>query len=52
MLVAAYEVRLTDPRQAADFVRRTAADALAVCIGNVHGRCTNRRPWISTAWRP
>jgi len=35
--VAAYEARLTDPDQAADFVRRTAVDALAVCIGNVHG---------------
>ena len=35
--VAAYEARLTAPDQAADFVRRTAVDALAVCIGNVHG---------------
>lgn len=36
--VAAYEACLTDPEQAADFVRRTGVDALAVCIGNVHGR--------------
>ena len=30
--------RLTDPNQAADFVQRTGADCLAVCIGNVHGK--------------
>ena len=29
--------KLTDPDQAADFVDRTGIDALAVCIGNVHG---------------
>ena len=28
---------LTDPAQAAEFVRRTGVDALAVAIGNVHG---------------
>jgi fructose-bisphosphate aldolase class II/tagatose 1,6-diphosphate aldolase GatY/KbaY len=28
---------LTDPGQAAEFVRRTGVDALAVAIGNVHG---------------
>ena len=33
-----YEALLTDPAQAADFVARTGVDALAVCIGNVHGR--------------
>lgn len=38
LTVAAYEARLTDPEQAADFIRRTGIDALAVCIGNVHGR--------------
>lgn len=38
LTVAAYEARLTAPQQAVDFVRRTGADALAVCIGNVHGR--------------
>lgn len=37
MTVAAHEARLTDPAQAADFVARTGVDALAVCIGNVHG---------------
>lgn len=30
--------KLTDPAQAADFVSNTGLDALAVCIGNVHGR--------------
>ena len=30
--------KLTDPERAADFVTRTETDALAVCIGNVHGR--------------
>ncbi len=35
--VADYEAHLTDPEQAADFVERTGIDALAVCIGNVHG---------------
>ena len=29
--------KLTDPDQAAEFVEHTGADALAVCIGNVHG---------------
>jgi tagatose 1,6-diphosphate aldolase GatY/KbaY len=35
--LSAYEAKLTDPTQAADFVRQTEIDALAVCIGNVHG---------------
>jgi len=30
--------RFTDPAQAADFVAQTGIDALAVCIGNVHGK--------------
>ena len=30
--------KLTDPDQAAGFVAETGVDALAVCIGNVHGR--------------
>lgn len=37
LTVAAYQARLTDPDQAADFVEKTGIDALAVCIGNVHG---------------
>lgn len=36
--VPEYEAKLTDPAQAAAFVEHTGIDALAVCIGNVHGR--------------
>ncbi len=42
LTVADYEARLTDPNQAAHFVTETRIDALAVCIGNVHG--TYRTP--------
>ena len=38
LTVPEYESKLTDPDQAADFVAQTQIDALAVCIGNVHGR--------------
>lgn len=38
LTVPEYEARLTDPAQAAEFVEHTGVDALAVCIGNVHGR--------------
>jgi tagatose 1,6-diphosphate aldolase GatY/KbaY len=38
LTVEEYAAKLTDPQQAADFVERTGADMLAVCIGNVHGR--------------
>lgn len=37
LTVAEREGKLTEPHQAADFVRQTGAAALAVCIGNVHG---------------
>jgi tagatose 1,6-diphosphate aldolase GatY/KbaY len=37
LTVAEYEAKLTDPAEAVDFVARTGIDALAVCIGNVHG---------------
>jgi len=37
LTVPEYEARLTNPGQAADFVAETGIDALAVCIGNVHG---------------
>jgi tagatose 1,6-diphosphate aldolase GatY/KbaY len=37
LTVAEYEAKLTDPDEAVDFVARTGIDALAVCIGNVHG---------------
>lgn len=36
--VSEKEARMTDPDQAVDFVSRTGVAALAVCIGNVHGR--------------
>jgi tagatose 1,6-diphosphate aldolase GatY/KbaY len=38
LTIPEYEAKLTDPAQAADFVSQTGIDALAVCIGNVHGR--------------
>jgi tagatose 1,6-diphosphate aldolase GatY/KbaY len=38
LTVPEYQSRLTDPAEAADFVVQTNIDALAVCIGNVHGR--------------
>ncbi len=36
--VAEWEEKLTDPEQAADFVDKTGVSALAVCIGNIHGK--------------
>src|SRR5215471_15685028 len=41
LTVPEYEAKFTDPAQAADFVAQTGIDALAVCIGNVHGRYRN-----------
>lgn len=38
LTVPEYEALLTDPQQAGSFVAETGIDALAVCIGNVHGR--------------
>ena len=35
------QAKLTDPDQAADFVTQTGVDALAICIGNVHGHYRN-----------
>jgi tagatose 1,6-diphosphate aldolase GatY/KbaY len=35
--VPEYEALLTDPQMAVDFVQQTGVNALAVCIGNVHG---------------
>jgi tagatose 1,6-diphosphate aldolase GatY/KbaY len=32
--------KMTDPARAVDFVEKTKPDALAVCIGNIHGRYT------------
>jgi len=38
LTIAEYEAKMTDPDQAAEFVRETTVDALAVTIGNVHGK--------------
>lgn len=38
LTVPEFEARFTDPEGAATFVEQTGVDALAVCIGNVHGR--------------
>jgi tagatose 1,6-diphosphate aldolase GatY/KbaY len=38
LTVPEFEARFTDPEQAAAFVAATGVDALAVCIGNVHGK--------------
>ncbi len=35
--VSELEARMTDPNQALDFITQAGVDALAVCIGNVHG---------------
>ena len=37
LTVAEIDACMTDPAQAASFVAQTGIDALAVCIGNVHG---------------
>ncbi|XP_050225741.1 uncharacterized protein LOC126675181 isoform X2 [Mercurialis annua] len=37
LTVDEYEARLTDVNQAEEFIDETGIDALAVCIGNVHG---------------
>jgi tagatose 1,6-diphosphate aldolase GatY/KbaY len=38
LTIPEYEAKLTNPGEAADFVAQTEIDALAICIGNVHGR--------------
>jgi tagatose 1,6-diphosphate aldolase GatY/KbaY len=38
LTVAEKEAKMTDPIQAAEFVRASKVDALAVTIGNVHGK--------------
>jgi len=37
LTIAEYEAKLTDPDDALLFIAQTGVDALAVCIGNVHG---------------
>ncbi|CAI9786896.1 unnamed protein product [Fraxinus pennsylvanica] len=38
LTVQDYEAKLTDVNQAEEFIDTTGIDALAVCIGNVHGK--------------
>ena len=38
LTISELEARMTDPDQAADFSDKTGISALAVCIGNVHGK--------------
>ncbi|KAM3703066.1 hypothetical protein ACB098_04G067500 [Castanea mollissima] len=38
LTVEDYEARLTDVNQAQQFIDETGIDALAVCVGNVHGK--------------
>eukprot|EP01018_Ginkgo_biloba_P005641 Gb_23167 [translate_table: standard] len=38
LTVEEYEAKLTDLTQAEEFLSQTGVDALAVCIGNVHGK--------------
>jgi len=38
LTVEEYEARFTDVAQAEEFIDETSIDALAVCIGNVHGK--------------
>lgn len=38
LTIAEKEAKMTDPEQAAEFVGETQVDALAVTIGNVHGK--------------
>lgn len=35
--ISEYAGNLTDPEQARGFISETGADALAICIGNIHG---------------
>ncbi|GER40169.1 D-tagatose-1,6-bisphosphate aldolase subunit GatY, partial [Striga asiatica] len=44
LTVEDYEARLTDVNQASEFIDATGIDALAVCIGNVHGKYPESGP--------
>jgi fructose-bisphosphate aldolase class II len=44
------EQLLTDPEQAADFVRRTQLDALAIAIGTSHGAYKFTASPLATSW--
>ncbi|XP_044465929.1 uncharacterized protein LOC123196112 isoform X2 [Mangifera indica] len=44
LTVEDYEAKLTDVNQAEEFIDETGIDALAVCIGNVHGKYPSTGP--------
>ncbi|KAJ4713548.1 ketose-bisphosphate aldolase class-II family protein [Melia azedarach] len=44
LTVEDYEAKLTDVNQAEEFIDETGIDALAVCIGNVHGKYPSSGP--------
>ncbi|EYU40112.1 hypothetical protein MIMGU_mgv1a000277mg [Erythranthe guttata] len=44
LTVQDYEAKLTDINQANEFIDATGIDALAVCIGNVHGKYPDSGP--------
>ncbi|KAK9211978.1 hypothetical protein WN943_001357 [Citrus x changshan-huyou] len=44
LTVEDYEAKLTDVNQAEEFIDETDIDALAVCIGNVHGKYPSSGP--------
>ncbi|CAA0840661.1 ketose-bisphosphate aldolase class-II family protein [Striga hermonthica] len=44
LTVEDYEARLTDVDRASEFIDATGIDALAVCIGNVHGKYPESGP--------
>ncbi|KAK6148162.1 hypothetical protein DH2020_019074 [Rehmannia glutinosa] len=46
LTVEDYEARLTDVNQAEEFIDATGIEALAVCIGNVHGKYPESGPNI------
>ncbi len=42
-----HDIEMTDPEQAADFVKSTGCDSLAIAVGNMHGMYTDE-PIIDT----
>lgn len=46
LTVEEYEARFTDISQAEEFIDKTGIDALAVCIGNVHGKYPANGPHL------
>ncbi|KAJ0048253.1 hypothetical protein Pint_16925 [Pistacia integerrima] len=48
LTVEDYEAKLTDINQAEEFIDETGIDALAVCIGNVHGKIPSKWPQSET----